>query len=383
MKSIAFVSTMISVPWGGSEDLWAQTAENLLKKEYRIYINVKQWSPPASKIKQLEQQGCYVTHRPFYTHKPLWRKVADLFFPSRMKFSSFYEPIKYLNTITPDLVVICQGSNQDGLEWMEACNDCNFPYVTISQACSEALWPDDITSMKMLQLFQGAAWNYFISNRNLKLTEIQMGGLLNNVTVVRNPFNVPYNSRLKWPAGDEIKLACVGRIQPDAKGQDLLIEVLRSDKWKNRNISVTLFGHGPNVNSLKRLKDVYQLNNLHFGGFVNDVSQIWEIHQALILPSRYEGLPLAVVEAMLSARICIVTDVAGNREVIDDGENGFIAASPNALHLDQALERAWQKRGEWEAMGLKAQVSIKNNIPAEPASEFANLLEKHLNNNGL
>ena len=55
---------------------------------------------------------------------------------------------------------------------------------------------------------------------------------------------------------------------------------------------------------------------------------IWAEHHALVLPSRFEGMPLVVVEAMLCGRPCIVTDVGGNAELIRDGINGFLAKAP-------------------------------------------------------
>ena len=75
-----------------------------------------------------------------------------------------------------------------------------------------------------------------------------------------------------------------------------------------------------------------------------------------MLPSRFEGLPLALVEAMLCPRPAVVTNVAGNTEVIEDGETGFVAAAPTAGHLDEAMEGhgvsegtgvpwAWKRRG--------------------------------------
>lgn len=48
-----------------------------------------------------------------------------------------------------------------------------------------------------------------------------------------------------------------------------------------------------------------------------------------VLPSLWEGLPLSLLEAMYLGKICIVSDVVGNRDVIRNGVNGFICRTPN------------------------------------------------------
>ncbi len=50
---------------------------------------------------------------------------------------------------------------------------------------------------------------------------------------------------------------------------------------------------------LKRLKDLWSLEQVKFDGFVDNIEAIWASHHGLVLPSRFEGLPLAVIEAML------------------------------------------------------------------------------------
>jgi glycosyltransferase involved in cell wall biosynthesis len=81
-----------------------------------------------------------------------------------------------------------------------------------------------------------------------------------------------------------------------------------------------------------------------------------------------------IVEAMLSSRLPIVTDVAGNREVIEDGETGFLAGGANENALDDVMERAWQRRAEWQLIGQRAAVSIRSRIPRDPAGVFSDEL---------
>jgi glycosyltransferase involved in cell wall biosynthesis len=81
-----------------------------------------------------------------------------------------------------------------------------------------------------------------------------------------------------------------------------------------------------------------------------------------------------LVEAMLCGRIGIVTDVAGNTEILEDDVTGFVAAAPTAGHLDAALERAWIRRKEWREMGRVAGRSIREHVPPDPAALYAQKL---------
>lgn len=94
------------------------------------------------------------------------------------------------------------------------------------------------------------------------------------------------------------------------------------------------------------------------------------------MPSRFEGLPLAMVEAMLCARTVVATDVAGHSEVIEDGLTGFLAASPTVPALLEALERLWVKRAEVEEMGQVAARRIRQLVPPDPIATFSGKLRQ-------
>jgi glycosyltransferase involved in cell wall biosynthesis len=118
-----------------------------------------------------------------------------------------------------------------------------------------------------------------------------------------------------------------------------------------------------------------QLHNVHFRGHVDDVAAIWKQNHLLVLPSRYEGLPLALVEAMWCGRPAVVTDVAGNTEVCVDNETGFVAAAPTVPLLAEALERAWNRRGNWQQIGQAARARAECQIPRDSIALFTEELK--------
>jgi glycosyltransferase involved in cell wall biosynthesis len=125
------------------------------------------------------------------------------------------------------------------------------------------------------------------------------------------------------------------------------------------------------------LADRLQLQErVRFCGHIDNIESVWATHHALVLPSRYEGLPLAVVEAMHCGRPTIVTNVAGNAEIIEDGVTGFVAEAATEQHLHAALQRAWDQRQNWQKIGAAAAKAIKESVPADPAGDFAQSLLK-------
>ena len=189
---------------------------------------------------------------------------------------------------------------------------------------------------------------FFVSKANALLAEKQIGDRLYNVEIVRNPFNIDINSSPSWPAlgnDDQLRLACVGRLDPRSKGQDILLEALGSPKWISRPWRLTLYGNGPMKHIIERLVQRYGLEGrVTLAGYVSRIEDIWTENHVLVMPSRFEGLPLAMVEAMLCGRPIVATNVAGHSEIVEDGVTGFLADAPTVMGMMEALERLWDRR---------------------------------------
>jgi glycosyltransferase involved in cell wall biosynthesis len=121
------------------------------------------------------------------------------------------------------------------------------------------------------------------------------------------------------------------------------------------------------------------LPNVEFAGFVEDMERLWAGHHALVLPSRYEGLPLSLVEAMLCGRAGIVTDVGGNRELVCDGVNGYLAKAATVELFDQAMNRAWENRHCLLKMGQVAARDVRQYVSPDPTGDFVRELQSLVN----
>jgi glycosyltransferase involved in cell wall biosynthesis len=350
--------------WGGSEELWSGAARVLAERGHRVWAFKTALDEAHPRIQLLKSLSCRVRN---LRRLPRLQPLAAR--------SNLLSLAVHLTARRPDLVVVSQGANHDGLHFGHLCRKLRIPYVLISQKAADHFWPPDESRRYRRAVFEGAARCFFVSEHNRRLTEDQTGADLANAAVVRNPYLVSADGPLPWPgrADECLRLACVARLNLLDKGQDILLRVLAREKWKGRSLRVSFFGRGVNAESLADLAARLGLCNVSFEGQTEDVPGIWKEHHALVLPSRAEGLPLALVEGMMCGRPAVVTKVGGSAEVVEDGVTGFLAA-PDEDSLDAALEEAWARRGELREMGERAAQKIRELVPADPAEDFADLL---------
>lgn len=364
----AFVSTMTSPVWGGSEELWTLTAIELLRRGHEVSAWRRQWPEKEPRVKELVDAGCQrgrdqgIGKLSKYTNRLLRRQSVN-------------QRAHWLKDVAADLVVLAQAGFRDATEAAAECRQLGLKFCVISQAATEFAWVDDAMLDEFRAMQAHACKSYFVSQANRDLVQRMCGNTIGHAKVIRNPFNVSYDASPPWPDDGTTRLACVARLDARAKGQDLLIQVLSREKWRKRPLTVSFYGDGIMKNGLERLVEHLNLTSVSFLGHVRDVESIWSQHHALVLPSRYEGLPLALVESMLCGRLAIVTDIGGNAEVVEDGSTGFVAQAPTVELLDDAMERAWCRREEWQALGKRAAKRIRELVPPDPVAVLMNELE--------
>ncbi len=368
-KRVVFVSTMPG--WFASEELWGRTAVDMARQGVSVSASVVETVPLHRRLQELKSAGIYLQVRP--SHYTLWRRGWDYVF-CRGKPKRLLEVDKLLRSDPPDLIVFSDGGPYPPIELLELCVSKNLPFVTIANGHSEYYWPEDQISERYRKVLRAALRCYFVSKANVRLTEMQIGCELPNAEVVWSQYNVDFNFLPPWPdmkPDEELRFACVGRLYPPHKGQDILLEALASPVWARRPWHLDLYGEGPMRHSLERLTTYLGIyDRVTFAGYVT-VEDIWSKNQALIMPSRCEGLPLAMVEAMLCGRPVLATDVAGHSELIIDGVTGFLVGAPTVTSLAQGLERLWDNRANLKKMGSAGAKRIREVVPSNPIRVFS------------
>jgi len=361
---VLFVS-LIEDYWGGSEILWSKTA-HALRPHHTVgaYFAYCKNNPPIQALKEDGVSLFYGTPIPTIW----WKRIGRT---GRRGLDAFRQT---LAQFAPQLVVFSQGALKEGTAEMAACREAKVNYAIINQLV-EPLYYDDRIWKSIRESITRAKRIWFVSKENRSAVEAWLGSDLVNAVVINNATGEIATPLPPWP--DESctwRLACVGRLYPKQKGQDLLIDVLGSEKWRDRPLEVTLYGAGERENLEARIR-YKQSRNIKFGGFVSALGDIWARHHALIMPSRYEGQSLAMLEAMLHERPVFVTPVGGTRGLVVDGVNGLVASHIDREGINDLLERAWERRSEWRAFGQSARRLAAACIDTNPGAAMAARIE--------
>lgn len=119
--------------------------------------------------------------------------------------------------------------------------------------------------------------------------------------------------------------------------------------------TVALIGLGPLESELRReARDLGLESRVFFLGSRDDVFELLPIFDSFCLSSRYEGLPISLVEAMATGLPCVATAVGGIPEVLEDGVNGYLAPPGDPLALRTAIERVMSDPDEAARLGVRA-----------------------------
>lgn len=376
-RHFLFVSVN-ETPWGGSEELWARAALALAERGHTISVAKPNIDRNAAPIRALADRGVDMVDLASLGPMPR-RLVKGMFFVLRTSAYAFIMARfrLVLRNTNADFVVVSQGGSWDAFHPSRMLERSKLPYATIAQKASELYWPPDEMRDRIRLLYLKARHCFFVSHHNHRMTEEQLGLAIPRADVVRNPFLTDYDAPLPWPEeGAVTDFACVGRLFPKEKGQDLVLRVLARPRWRERPVAVTFYGEGIQRQGLEAMARFLKLDNVRFAGHVGDVPGIWRRHPALLLASRAEGLPLVLVEAMLAGRIAVITDAGGSGEIVSDNETAFLAKSYDEDSLDDAMERAWQRRGEWQAIGEAARAAVREQVPRDPPGVLADRLEE-------
>lgn len=145
----------------------------------------------------------------------------------------------------------------------------------------------------------------------------------------------------------------VGRLTRQ-KGHPYLLAALASIPANER--PVTIFaGDGSDLNELEAKAATFDLTDqVRFLGNRYDIPALLAAADLFVLPSLWEGLPLALLEAMASGLASVVTDVGGNSEVLENGKSGVIVPAADERALAEAMINLLKDPMQREQMGQVA-----------------------------
>ncbi|NQT18692.1 MAG: glycosyltransferase [Planctomycetes bacterium] len=166
--------------------------------------------------------------------------------------------------------------------------------------------------------------------------------------------------------GPEAKIALfIGRLHRQ-KGPDILVDVASILFHRRPNLHFVLDGDGPMEAKLRRMaREKGVAERFHLLGKCDDVSQVLDDADMLVLPSRWEGMPNAILEAMAGGVPVVATDVGGCGELVQNGKTGLLVPPCDARALAEAIDAIISDPGQAATMAQAARECVGREFTVE------------------
>lgn len=377
---VLFLTTMAGVPWGGSELLWSKMAEDLLKQGHTVHASIYKWEKTPSKVVDLQKKGLIVhfRYRTNYS-KNIYKVIGKLI----EKVVSPFQ-LKKLHKINPDVVFFSLGSAFDlssnlYFNFIKSLNTTYYCYLSLNTEYE--VLPYHLI-VRQREVFNKSQTVFFPSFRNLQTAKRQLCSLIENSKVINNPITFNNLEILPCKSFDKICFSMVARLDAFVKGQPIVLEILSSTYWKNKNWELNIFGEGPDKEYILELIKFYNLSDkVNLIGFVSDIrNQIWKENHILLMPSQYEGCPISLYDAAIAGRIAVVSNVGGNAEFVIDGVNGFVSDAPSVHSFGAAMQKCWENIDNYNQLAANARSKALNTLDLTPEITVNNIILENYGN---
>lgn len=256
-------------------------------------------------------------------HKePKLKTIGALF-----SFTKVQKVKKLIDDINPDIVIISQGCIEQcslGLLAAKKGKYKTISFIALTQKISlmggKLAQLRDIVNLYFYRLPE----EFITISKNAKSMLLHDHGVRSKISLVYCGPNLKFwkltdrsvRRQLGIDESDYV-VALIGRVQFAHKGHDFLIDSISSYLSKLENIKFILVGDGPDVNLLQSLITSKGLSHVvKLVSWSNDPSYIYSAIDMLIIPSRFEGLPLVMLEAMYYGLPIVASNVDGMAEVL-------------------------------------------------------------------
>jgi glycosyltransferase involved in cell wall biosynthesis len=178
-------------------------------------------------------------------------------------------------------------------------------------------------------------------------------------------------------AGSGPLVVCVARLEPE-KGIDDLVTAAALIRAKLPGLRVLVAGGGSDRRRLeRRIEDARLGRTVELLGPRSDVGHLLAAADAFCLPSRYEGLPLSMLEALDAGLPCVVTAVGGVPDVVDDGQTALLVPPGQPRQLAARLERVLADPALAERLGRAGRDVVRERYSLPMiARRYADLYEE-------
>lgn len=172
------------------------------------------------------------------------------------------------------------------------------------------------------------------TDRNIAIKKLHYNE--SKVKLIPNGVDIEAFSPARGRGGNAIlKVVMVGRLSEQKDPLTFIraaVEILKT----NNNVQFYLIGDGELRIELEERAKEYA-DNIVFLGWKKSINEILNDFDVFVLPSLWEGMPLAILESLSCGLACIVTDIPGNADLVFHGYNGFLFDKRNDSLLSQLI----------------------------------------------
>jgi glycosyltransferase involved in cell wall biosynthesis len=178
-------------------------------------------------------------------------------------------------------------------------------------------------------------------------------------TIFHLPYGVPLPSAVRRPEDGPLRAVYAGRFEQGQKGVFDLPEIDRALQARGVSVAWTVAGAGPDEDEL-RTRWAFNPGVRWMGPLRNAALLDLYAHQdVFVLPTRFEGFPVALIEAMAAGLAAIVSDIpSGVPEIVDAGVSGERPPIGDVRAFAAVIARLDGDRGRLESMSAAARDAV-------------------------
>ena len=182
---------------------------------------------------------------------------------------------------------------------------------------------------------------------------------------------------LEIPERDYVVL-CIGEFTT-RKNHIQILEAWRHIHGAIPRSRLLLVGKGELQEYLQQTADRMDIvDSVKFLGYREDIPEILAASDVVVLTSRHEGLPRCIMEAMAAGKPVVVTDVRGNRDLVGDGDNGYLVELGDYHTLADRIVHLATHPETAASMGCAGKQKIAGYSIANVLAEMREIYDKYL-----
>ena len=212
-------------------------------------------------------------------------------------------------------------------------------------------------------------------------------GQVSRVTCIRNGIDLEWKSVQtdRWHTRKDLGvdsetclIGTLGRLTP-VKGISYLLEAARMLLRQGANVKVLVVGDGSiRPDLMTQTRDLGISDNVVFLGHREDTDELLQAVDIFALPSLSEGIPMALLEAMVASRAVVASRVGGIPEIVEDGLDGFLVEPMDADSFAERCRRLIESPDVARTMGEQARKRVERDFSATAMADRVASVYKEL-----